>query len=242
MARPEKKKLPRFTSPRGVLRFPSLMKPDFGTKDYPKPDGVYKTGILFPQDDPSVVAFLAKLQPLHDEAVEEGRKEFAELKKETRVKLEQKNGEGGLSVQPIFSVQYDKETEEPTGMIQMNFSKKASGKRKDETRWTAKPPSIVDGLGNPITNRELKIWGGSVAKVFFEVKPYFIPGTGLTGLSFGLLGAQIIKLVSEGVMSAEDMGFEAEEDGFEYNADDFDTPEVAAPAGAPANADEADDF
>lgn len=242
----KQKRKPRITSPRGLLRFPSLLKPDYGTKEYPKPAGVYKTGLILVKDDPKVVEFLAALQAQHDEAIAAATKELAEQKVETRKKLEKKNpATGGLDIQPLYTVQYDTETEEETGNIVMNFTKKASGKRKDESTWRAQPPFLFDAMGQPITSKSIQIWGGTEAKVSFETNPYFIPGTGLAGLSFRLVGVQIIKLVSGGTASAEDLGFAPEEGGFEFDADDF-TEEKASTdsddADGDADASEEDDF
>lgn len=216
-------KRPKFTSPRGTLKFPNIVKPDYGNKEYPKPDGEYRVKVVFDGNDPLVVAMIEKLQPLHDAAVLKGREEFAALKVDTRKKLKD------ITIQPLYGTLYDKETEEPTGQIEFNFKKKHSGKRKNketgvEEKWVAKAPGIFDAKGNPIASKAIKIWGGTVAKISFEVGDYFIPGTGLTGLKLILEGAQIIKLVSEGVATAEDLGFEVEEDGFEYEAPDDDTP------------------
>jgi hypothetical protein len=225
-------KRPLFTSPRGVLKFPNIVNPDYGNEKFPKPGGEYRVKVIFDGNDVDVQAMIAKLRPLHDAAVAKGREEFAQLEVGTRKKLKD------ISIQPLYSEIYDKTTEEPTGKIEFNFKKKYSGERKNKVTgkkepWIAKPPAIFDAKGNPITSKTIKIWGGTVAKINFDVGDYFIPGTGLTGLKLGLEGAQIIKLVSEGIATAEGMGFEVESDGFEYvEPDTNDTPpndgEVAA--------------
>lgn len=39
------------TSPRGIFRYPALTKPDFGTDEYPKPDGEYKVTLILTQEE-----------------------------------------------------------------------------------------------------------------------------------------------------------------------------------------------
>jgi hypothetical protein len=208
----EKKKLPSFVTPKGVFKFPKLNNPDRGTKEYPKPDGEYSVKLVVRQDDPAVVAFLEKLQPLFDEAVEAAEKEFKGLKVETRKKLKE------VKVNPLFTTLYDKETEEPTGEIEFKFAMKASGKYSERhpkagQRWQRKP-TIFDAKGKPMTKAP-DIWGGTIGKVSFEASPYFIPGTGAAGLRLALQAVQVIELRTAGSRSAKEYGF-GEEEGFEY--------------------------
>jgi hypothetical protein len=199
------------TTPRCRLAFPKLVQPDFGTKDYPKPDGEFVTKAVMRADDPKVQAFLKKLQPHHDAAVRAGKAEFAKLKPETRRKLKD------VTVNQLFTELLDKTTEEPTGEIEFKFARKASGERKDGTRWKAKVP-IFDRFGQRIENPP-EIWGGTVAAISFRlatskdfpVPGYFIPGTGAVGLKLELEAVQIIELRSGGEKDAAGYGFEAEE-------------------------------
>ena len=73
----EKKKNPVLTSPRGVFKFPKLSEPDFGTKEYPAPDGKYSVNLILQANDRAAQAFIRALQPLHDAAIEEAREEFS---------------------------------------------------------------------------------------------------------------------------------------------------------------------
>ena len=231
----------KMTTPRGRFKFPKLTEPDYGSKDYPNPDGAYKTKVVFDQNDPAFQAFLAKLKPHHDAAVEAARAAFKELKIETRKKL------GDITINGLFGVLYDKETEEPTGEVEMNFSMKASGVVKKGPRagkkWSRKP-QIFDAKGKPMLKTP-DIWGGTVGNVSFSFIPggYFIPGTGACGLSFTLEAAQIIDLVSGGQRQASDFGFE-EEEGYEYVApaeeaaesDEFGDETGSGPVGDPTGA------
>lgn len=211
----EKKKVPSFTSPKGSLKYPKLAEPDYGTKEYPCPQGRYATKLVMKADDPATKAFIEKLMPLYDEAMAEAEQKFAELKVETRKKLK------AVSRNELFTTLYDKDTEEPTGEIEFNFKMDASGianKGKDnERKWSAKP-GVFDAKGKPMT-KVPEIWSGSIGKVSFEARPYFINGTAAAGLSLKLKAAQIIELRQGGTRSADSYGF-GEEEGYEYDESD----------------------
>lgn len=229
----------KMTSARGRFKFPKLNEPDYGSKDYPNPDGSYKTKIVYDAEDPSFKEMIAKLKPYHEAAIENARAAFKELKVETRKKL------GDITINDLFTTLYDKETEEPTGEVEMTFSMKASGVVKKGPRagkkWTRKP-TIFDAKGKPMLKTP-DIWGGTVGKVSFSFDPdgYFVSGTGACGISFSLEAVQIIDLVSGGTRQASDFGFE-EEEGYEYEEptesaefkDEFgpEGGEAADPAGA----------
>lgn len=211
MADEKKKKLPKFTSPRGRLGFPKLTEPDYGNKQYPKPDGEYSTKLILQADDPATKAFIAALQPHYDAAMDEAKAAFAQLKPETRKKLK------SVTENPLYTELLDKETEQPTGEIEFKFARTASGVYKKGPKmgqkWTARVP-LFDARGNVI-QKPPAIWGGTVAKVTCEASPYFIPGTGAAGLKLSLMAVQIIELRQGGERSAKDYGF-GTEDGYEH--------------------------
>ena len=244
MADIKKQKLPTFTTPKLVFKFPKLIEPDFGSTEYPKPDGEFSTKGVAKLSDPAVQAFLQKLTPLHAEAIEKAEEEFKKLKVETRKKL------GGVKVNDLFTTLYDQETEEETGEIEFKFSMKHRieiKKGPSAGKVIIKYPALFDAKGKPIIVRDKKgkplpnapqIWSGTEGKVSFEASPYFIPGTGAAGLKLNLLAVQIIDLVSGGQRSASSYGF-GEEDGF--SADDLDTNETSEDTEADENGDEASD-
>jgi hypothetical protein len=207
----DKKQLPNFTSPKGVLKWPKLTEPDFGTKEYPKPEGEFSTKLVLHADRSEVQAFIAQLQPLFDQAVAEGREAFAKLKPETRKKLKD------VTINSFYTELLDAETEEPTGEIELKFSKRYSGTfqkgPKTGQKWTSKV-DLFDAKGKAMTKAPV-IWGGSTGKVGFEVSSYFIPGTGALGLKFFLNAVQVIDLRSGGSKDAAAYGFGAE-DGYEH--------------------------
>ena len=228
----KRKALPAFNTPTCTFKYPHLSEIDYGTADYPKPEGVYNVACVLKADDPETIAFLAKLAPHHDEAISLGEESFSALPVASRKKL------GKITVNPIFNTLYDKETEEETGEIEFRIKMNASGTRKDGKQWS-QSPDLFDGFMRPIP-AGVSIYGGTVGKVAFAVSPYFITGTGMVGLSLKLKAAQIIELVSSASKTASAYGF-GEEGGF--NADDLPdqpdtpTPEDAAPAEAEGSSD-----
>lgn len=201
----KKTKAQSFVTPKGTFRYPALVKPDFGTKEYPKEDGEYKVALILTEEE--AAPLIEKLTPLFEEAISEGQEKFKELKVEQRKKLKE------LKVNDLYSTEYDKETEEATGNLIFKFAMQASGKsKKDGSQWNRKP-ALFDSKGKPLVGVE-NIWGGTVGKVSFEAAPYFIAGTGAAGLKLRLSAAQIIDLVAGGNKSAEGYGF-GEEDGYE---------------------------
>jgi hypothetical protein len=101
--------------------------------------------------------------------------------------------------------------DEPTGYYILGCKMKASGERKDGTRWE-RSPVLYDSKLARITNTEdLKVYRGSEVRVAFSLTPY---NTALgVGISSNIEGVQIIKLSSGGGMSLEEMGFQDESGG-----------------------------
>lgn len=216
-----KKKLPSFTTPRLVFKFPKLVDADYGSNDYPKPDGEFSTKGLAKASDPGIQKLLKQLQPLHDAAVEKAEAEFKKLKPETRKKL------GAVKVNDLYTELLDPETEEPTGEIEFKFAMKhriEAKKGPNAGKVFYRYPALFDAKGRPMIVRDKKgktlsgapqIWGGTVGIVSFEASDYFIPGTGAAGLKLNLTAVQIIDLVSGGQRSANSYGFAAQDDGYE---------------------------
>lgn len=211
MANKRQKKL-KLTSPKGVFKYPNLTRPDTGTKDYPKPDGEFNVRLILNKSDPATASFLAKLQPHYDAAKEKAEEAFGELKVATRKKL------GKLTMNDLYTVLYDPETEEETGEIEFRFKAKASGTRKDNTKWE-RTVDLFDAHGAPIT-KKIDIWGGTTGIISFTFDDYFIPGTGTGGMKLQLEAAQIVELVQGGQRSADSYGFASQGEGYAYSDDD----------------------
>ena len=205
----KKEKLPSFVSPKGVFRYPALTSPDYGTKEFPKADGEYKVQLILTEAEAQPL--IEKLQPLFDAAISEGHEKFKELKVEQRKKL------GELKINEFYATEYDQQTEDPTGNLIFKFTMRASGKNLKGETWTRKP-ALFDAKGTPLKDVKA-IWGGTVGKVSFEASPYFISGSGTSGLKLRLTAAQIIDLVSGGGRDAGGFGFE-KEDGYEAETEE----------------------
>ncbi|WP_079211876.1 hypothetical protein [Brucella pituitosa] len=217
MAKEARKKNPTFMSDKGTAVYPKLTTIDYGTKDYPKPDGEYSVKLRMSKDEAEDMLDRKNkdgvtLREIHAQAIEEGHTEFAKLPVASRKKL------GSLTENPLYTEVYDKETEEPTGDVEFKFKRKASGTRKDGKKWEAKP-DLFDAKGRKL-GKGVEIWGGSTLKVAFEASPYFVSGQGSAGLSLRLQASQVIDLVSNGQRDASGYGFEAEE-GYEYDPEDY---------------------
>jgi hypothetical protein len=236
---------PSFTTPRGTFRYPKLSEIDFGTEEYPAPDGKYSVELILKADAQSTQDFIAKLRPLHEQAIAKADTKFKALKAETRKKLKE------VKVNELFTELLDKETEEPTGELSFKFSTKASGQygkgsKKEGQYWDKRPTvfnadtsKLIEGFkfrdrADDETLQDVHkrvrpvISGGTEGKVSFEVgvdedgdPGYFISGTGAAGLKLELTAAQVLKLVEGGDRStAEDYGFGDESDSEDMPADE----------------------
>jgi len=114
-----------------------------------------------------------------------------------------------------------------------------NGPKKGQ-KWSRKP-MIFDAAGQPM-RKVPDIYGGTIGRVRFSLRPYFIKGTGAAGLKLALEAVQIIDLVSGGQRSASSCGFEAEEGYVHSDADEADTSSTAATAAGEDDADDGGNF
>jgi hypothetical protein len=227
------KKPPSFRSAPGAGRYVRLDKADYGTDKFPKPKGEFSTQLIFEESDPEFQAMIAKLKPAFEEAVREGEAKFAALKIEQRKKLKT------LTVNELYSVIYDPETEKPTGKVFMKFATAASYEDKKTGQIVKKkPPEMFDARGNRM--KPIQIWGGSILKVNFTPSAYFVEGTGSAGLKLYLNAVQVIDLVQGGQRAASDYGF-GEEEGYVHDDSKFED-ETSGDSAADDAADDAADF
>lgn len=198
-----KPKNPSYVSPKGTFKWPSLTSPDYGSKEHPTPEGLFKTTVICDMTS-EVQAFIDKLMPLWQRAIAEGREAYAKLPIAQRKKL------GELKEQMFYEEEFDEATEEPTGRVIFKAKTKYKIKDKDTGDIRLNTISLFDAAGKPFPKGKA-IYGGSEGKISFTVKPYWVAGQVMAGLSFYLNGAQIIKLVGPGERSAASLGFGAEE-------------------------------
>ena len=233
MSKDTKKRALEFTSPRGVFVYPSLDKPDFGTKAFPKPDGDYKVTLKLPEADAE--KFISeKLGGLIEEAREEASRAFKELPIAQRKKLKE------VTFNDVGAPEYDKETEEPTGYVLIKIAMRAGGVRKDKSTWNQRP-AVFDARGVAL-KKVPEIWGGSEGRLSFTANPYFIPGTGAAGVSLRLKAAQVIKLVQGGQRDAGGFGFAPEDDGFDSSEFEAAGDDAVSDAAVPADTAGDEDF
>lgn len=232
MATKDKVQKIKGVTPRGVFRWPNLLKPDFGTEKHPKADGEYNVRLALPQAEAE--AFVEKhLADVIETARQNAEEAFAKMSVASRKKL------GGVKENPIFTEIYDRETEEPTGDVEFRFAMKASGVNTKKEKWERKPV-IFDGKGKPTTKLKA-IWGGTIGKVSWEASPYFVEGSGAYGVKLYLVAVQVIELNQGGGRSASDFGFGAEEDGYDSSEDSMGFDEEEGGYSAEAGSEDDDD-
>ncbi len=229
----KKRKQVSLTTPLGVFAYPSLHKIDYGTEEYPCVDGRYKVRLILNEDDPATKDFISKCQSAYDEAIAEAELRFAELPVASRKKLK------NINPQPILRPVFDKETEKPTGQVELNavLPAKVTYKKGPKAGQTVTNKIVVfDSKGNrmhPVPD----IWGGTEGKLNVSIRPYFVTASGDAGISFRLNAAMIKKLIGpNGDRSADSFGFETNEDGYEYTP-----PEEEAFSKSGANTNDGED-
>src|SRR6478736_6756071 len=159
----------KLTTPQGVALWPKLSEPDTTFKD----EGEYQVTLVLPAEE---------AQPLIDKA----EAHLALFIKEQSALIGKKN-----LAKSNFSPtkdDLDRDTEEPTGNKRLTFKMKAStvtktGKKLDFT------PAVFDKFGKPT---DANIGSGSLIRVNFEVRPYYVPTMG-AGYSFAIVAVQVLE-------------------------------------------------
>lgn len=212
----------KFVLPKAPQKFPSLDKPDTSKFSVEKcPDGVYKTSPLYKANDPFIKSLTKELDALYAKGVAEVEK--AEKPKDRKV----------WPKNDYFKPDTDKDGNE-TGYVQINAKLAASNKKGDRNTFV-----LIDAGKKPV-KRGTPIWGGTVAIVQVNAKFYNITGLKQSGISFELLGVQIINLVGPdgGGRATADMDMFEEQEGFTAPEGEG-SEDTAAPKGD--DADEEDD-
>lgn len=181
------------TSPKGVAKWAKLNKPD--TKF--NPDGDYSIELLLDPQEPTTQPFIDMLEAAHEAGYQAAKK--ADPKK----KYVKQN------IKVVNDTTKNKETgeETETGLIRVSFKTKASGNRKDGTRWNFRP-ALYDAKGNVLPS-DILIYGGSVIKVAFSIR-HTPMKTGAFYSSFNLKAVQVIDLKTAGSREASFYGFGSE--------------------------------
>ena len=229
MAKNDKPKRTRYTSPKGEALFASVVNVDYGTEQYPNPKGGYKLTLALES------AAADKLRGMLAEEIDMARNiaedKFQELKPATRKKL------GSMTFNELGVEEYDKD-DQPTGRILFRFKTSAFYEKRDGTKMQRKVP-LFDSMMQPVLLKE-EPGNGSLVRVAFTCAPYFVEGQGAGGLSLYLDAVQIIKLNLFGGRSASDYGFGEEDVDGGFNAADVKDDEAAQATPSEDSADDDD--
>lgn len=189
-------------TPKGRLEWAKVVKPDTKFDE----GGIYSVDLYLKAGEPDVQELCAKL----DELVEEAKQDA----------IEENPKRKPLTAQPYEAVTDDEGNE--TGEIKFKFKLKATGKTKAGEVYKQRP-IVVDAKGVPILkfnsegdviNDGFKVGNGSIGKIAFEPKKYFMASTKTAGVSLRLRGVQLIKLVEfsgGGDLFEEEEGYEFED-------------------------------
>jgi len=199
---------PRFTSPVGVLGFPSAIhEPDSKFADDTDPNdlGDYKARLYLEGEDAK--AFEKTLADIWEEFYVEALKE---------------SGKKSLKVDPDLLPCFEEvdDDDEPTGRLGFRFKLKARVKKRDGTYFDQRPK--VFDTSNQLIREVPNIGVGSQVKIAGRCKLWRNPSK--IGMTLWLEGVQLHKLVEGGQgSSADTFGFTGEANGFtdESSGSDF---------------------
>jgi hypothetical protein len=199
---------PRFTSPVGVLGFPSAIhEPDSKFADDTDPNdlGDYKARLYLEGEDAK--AFEKTLADIWEEFYAEALKE---------------SGKKSLKVDPDLLPCFEEvdDDDEPTGRLGFRFKLKARVKKRDGTYFDQRPK--VFDTSNQLIREVPNIGVGSQVKIAGRCKLWRNPSK--IGMTLWLEGVQLHKLVEGGQGSTADtFGFTGESNGFtdESSGSDF---------------------
>ncbi|GGX90978.1 hypothetical protein GCM10007160_18050 [Litchfieldella qijiaojingensis] len=202
----QKKRNPRFVTPKGVLVYPHVVtgKPD--TKYVGS--GVYHTYVKMPEDaelfDAKTGKSVGKCSDFLTEKLDASFEKFSEehngkKKKGKVVEVTEADppfyiDEGELFVKTKLNAYVEPTNGEPF----------------------TQAPALFDAKGKP--TKPKRVWNGTIAKVAFEVVPYFNQKDSEAGITLRLKAIQIIELSTGGDMDGGAFGF-GQEEGYEDGDD-----------------------
>lgn len=204
----EKQKRVNVTSPRGVIKFSHIHKPNTRFVE----GGEYSCDLLLDPDANGVAEFKSRLE----KAAADAKAEFLKNAKDgkTRKAIE------GYAVYVPISADVDNESGDETGKLLLKVKNKATFVSKKDGSTQEKRILVFDAAGKPA--KGLKIGRGSEVKVSFVIAPFCNAATKSVGVTLWFEAVQVLKLVEFG--GGEDagrFGFGAE-DGFTASDDQSD--------------------
>lgn len=215
----EKREYIKFITPRVIVKYPRLLKPDTGPRNKPTPPKYSVKGLFTPGEGTFTIGktqvsyedIVAKLEEARDA---EHVKVLAEAKAKKNGKLV-KLLQAADAIMPVFYAEVDEEGEE-TGLVQLNAKTAAEVKDKDTGKVEKKsPPPMVDAKGKKIAKIPA-VGGGSTMKIAVSAAPYFVAATGKVGITYYLNGTQLLVLEEYeggGLGFVAEDGYDGAEDG-----------------------------
>lgn len=208
MARPSFK---TFTTPAGTAGYLYLSVPDTKFKE----EGEYRAQVTLE------AKYASKIEALIEEELD---KSVAKAKEENAGKRIKR------ADSPVRT--------NDDGSITLNTKCPAFVTSKKTQEKFSLQPTVFDGAGNRLPNKDLKAGQGSTIRVSVEIRPYFTALVG-AGVTLRVRAVQILELVEfGGGGSAGGFGFDTDGDAIEIAAS---KPERAAPKADSADAFDEDD-
>jgi hypothetical protein len=169
--------------------------------------GDWKIALRLSENDPATVKFLRTLQDAYDANLEE-----ATAAEEPKARAQREKRGDKLGADLPFSSEFSDDGN-PTGMVKINFKRKAGGRdEKTGEVWRSRV-DLVDAAGQRLDPVKVKVGGGSTVAVAFTINP-FSTAIG-AGISLRLEGVQVIERRDAPERSAEQLGFQKRE-GYVY--------------------------
>lgn len=203
----DKKKVIKATSPRGIINWFKLIKPDAKFNKY--------SVDLIVDDTPEIRKIIEVMQS----------EVAARLKEEKAAAVEKgdhkKNKLLTLAKQMPIEPQLNAAGEE-TGKFVMKFRLGASGVKKDKTVYHVAPPAIFGPDAKPYSpeaKQTLQVFNGSIGQINFELSTYAL-ATGDVGCTLKPKAAMVLK-IQQGAAEASDFGFSASEFANDSQEEEF---------------------
>jgi hypothetical protein len=198
-----KNKNPRFTTPKGELKFPNLQKPDRYDESS---SWQYKADIVFDSQE-AVQDIVDKIDEVQDNKLAEAKKNNPKSKSKIK------------KADPPYEQEVDENGEE-TGRFVLKARQNAYIEGDDGETINLKP-ALFDAKGKPIKKR-LNTGTGTVARLNIELAPSYVAGQKSVFVKLRLKAAQIVKYQPVGGGNdPKAFGFAAEDD-----EEAFDSSEV----------------
>lgn len=225
MAEAKKPALEKGIAPAGPCgRFAALLKPDYGTDAYPKPNGEWKVSVIYSEEESAAIR--AKVEAKTEAFLAETKKDLEKKLADAKTGPEKKKVKDAiekLHTHYPWDEGVDDEGE-ADGTYILKFGSPAAFKDKKTDSMRQKPLPLFDcSVPKPKEIKPESIWGGSIVKPAFDYMPYYVAGTGMVGIKLRLNAVQIVELVQGGgAGSASSYGFSGSEDGYQSDAPDSD--------------------